>query len=57
MSAADKAKNAAEDLAGRAKEAAGVVTRNEELRQQGRTEQAEADVKMAAEDVKDAFGR
>ena len=57
MSAADKARNAAEDLAGRAKEAAGVVTRNEDLREQGRTDQAKADVKMAAEDVKDAFGQ
>lgn len=57
MSAADKARNAAEDLAGRAKEAAGVVTRNEDLREQGRADQAKADVKMAAEDVKDAFGQ
>jgi uncharacterized protein YjbJ (UPF0337 family) len=57
MSAADKARNAAEDLTGRAKEAAGVVTGNDELREKGRTEQAEADVKMAAEDVKDAFGQ
>lgn len=55
MSAVDKAKNTAQDLAGRAKEAAGSVAGSPSLRESGRRDQAEADVKMAAEDVKDAF--
>ena len=55
MSAVDKAKNVAEDLTGKAKEAAGTVTGNDDLRERGQTDQREADVKMAAEDVKDAF--
>lgn len=55
MSAADKIKNAAEDLTGKAKEAAGKVTDNERLETEGRSDQARADVKKAGENVKDAF--
>ncbi|MFC5382684.1 CsbD family protein [Aquipuribacter nitratireducens] len=56
MGLADKARNAGEELAGRAKEAAGKVTGNEELEAEGRAQQAKADLKQAGENVKDAFG-
>jgi uncharacterized protein YjbJ (UPF0337 family) len=55
MSASDKIKNAAEDLAGKAKEAAGKVTGNEKLEAEGKIDQTKASVKKAGEDVKDAF--
>ena len=55
MSAADKIKNAAQDLAGKAKEAAGKVTGNEKLRAEGKTDQTKADAKKAGENVKDVF--
>ncbi|MGL5912207.1 MAG: CsbD family protein [Phycicoccus sp.] len=57
MSAADKIKNAAEDLKGKAKEAAGKTTDNERLEAEGRTDQTAADVKKAGENAKDAFKR
>jgi uncharacterized protein YjbJ (UPF0337 family) len=55
MGIADKAKNAAEDLKGKAKEAAGAATGNEELEESGQRDQAAANLKSAGEDVKDAF--
>ena len=55
MSAADKIKNAAEDLGGKAKEAVGKVTDNDELVAEGKADQAKSDVKSAGENVKDAF--
>lgn len=55
MSASDKIRNAAEDLAGKAKEAAGKVTGNEKLEAEGKIDQTKASVKKAGEDVKDAF--
>ena len=55
MGIADKAKNAAQDLAGKAKEVAGDVTDNDELKAEGKKDQAAADVKQAGENVKDAF--
>lgn len=51
----DKIKNAAGDLGGKAKEAAGKVTGNERLEAEGQADQAKAQVKKAGEDVKDAF--
>ena len=51
----DKIKNAAEDLVGKAKEAAGKVTGNEKLEAEGKAEQAKSDLKQAGENVKDAF--
>ena len=53
MSAADHMKNTAEKLAGKAKEAAGKVTDNEKLENEGRMDQAKADLKDAGEDLKD----
>lgn len=49
----DRIKNAAEDLGGRAKEAAGAVSDNEELRREGRMDQMKADIADKVEDVKD----
>ncbi|VXC25240.1 CsbD family protein [Aeromicrobium sp. 9AM] len=51
----DKLSNAAEDAKGKAKEAVGGATDDEELERQGKGDQAKADLKDAAENVKDAF--
>ena len=51
----DKIKNAAEDIAGKAKEATGKLTDNERLEAEGQADQSKADVKTAGENVKDAF--
>ncbi|RLK52635.1 CsbD family protein [Microbacterium telephonicum] len=51
----DKIKNTAEDLGGKAKEAAGKVTGNERLEAEGQADQVKADVKQAGEKAKDAF--
>ncbi|GAB3838845.1 CsbD family protein [Kribbella italica] len=55
MGIADKAKNAAEELAGKAKEAIGNATDNKDLENEGKTDQTKADVKNAGENIKDAF--
>ncbi len=55
MSAEDKMKNAAEKAGGKAKEAAGKVTDNEQLEAEGRADQSKADLKQAGEKVKDAL--
>ncbi|MGJ9411788.1 CsbD family protein [Aeromicrobium sp. CF4.19] len=55
MGIADKAKNAAEDLAGKAKEAVGDATNNDDLKAEGKKDQASSSVKDAGENVKDAF--
>lgn len=55
MGLMDKAKNAAEDLTGKAKEGAGKATDNERLEAEGQTDQGKADLKNAGENVKDAF--
>lgn len=51
--------NDAEDLKGRAKEAAGAITDDDELKREGKLDQASAKVKDTAEDavdkVKDAL--
>lgn len=44
----------AEDLKGRAKEAAGSLTDNDDLRREGKLDQASAKVKDKAEDAVDA---
>lgn len=46
--------NKAEDLKGRAKEAAGSVTDNDKLRREGKVDQASATVKDKAEGAVDA---
>ncbi|WP_280330084.1 CsbD family protein [Nocardia wallacei] len=56
MSANDKFAHTVDDLRGTAKQAAGQVTGDDQLRDEGRTDQAEAGVKQAADDVKAALG-
>ncbi|MDQ1083769.1 MULTISPECIES: CsbD family protein [Microbacterium] len=51
----DKIRNAAEDIAGKAKEAFGKGTDNERLEAEGQADQSKAHVKQAGENVKDAF--
>lgn len=46
-------KHKAEELGGKAKEAAGNLTNNDELRDEGRGEQSKAEMKQAADDVRD----
>ena len=55
MGIVDKAKNTAEKLAGQAKEKAGEVTGNDDLKNEGKKDQAKGSLKNAGEDVKDAF--
>ncbi|ARC56077.1 hypothetical protein AS850_03180 [Frondihabitans sp. 762G35] len=55
MSAADKIKAAAEDLAGKAKEAVGNATDNDKLVAEGKADQAKATGAKKVEDVKDVF--
>ena len=54
MGTKDRASNRAQDAKGRAKEAAGSVTGNRDLKNKGKTDQAKAGMKNAGEDVKDA---
>ncbi|WP_037363927.1 CsbD family protein [Amycolatopsis orientalis] len=51
----DKAENKAEELKGRAKEAIGNATDNEQWQAEGKAEQGKGNLKQAAEKVKDAF--
>ncbi|MFI5584970.1 CsbD family protein [Amycolatopsis sp. NPDC051758] len=54
MSLGDKISNKAEELGGKAKEAAGSATGDEQLQAEGQTDQAKAGLKGAVENVKDA---
>ncbi|MDX6277771.1 MAG: hypothetical protein QOJ72_1899 [Nocardioidaceae bacterium] len=51
----DKADNKLEDLGGKAKEAVGNATGDDELKNQGKGDQVKSDLKDAGEKVKDAF--
>ncbi|UER55305.1 CsbD family protein [Kineosporiaceae bacterium SCSIO 59966] len=51
----DKLSNKGEDLGGKAKEATGRATGDEEMETEGRADQVKADLKQAGEKVKDAF--
>ena len=55
MSATDKIKNHVDDAAGKAKEALGRATGDRSTENEGRGDQAKADLKNAGENVKDAF--
>jgi uncharacterized protein YjbJ (UPF0337 family) len=55
MGTNDKINNEADDLKGKAKEAIGKATDDEELTAEGKGDQAKADLKKAGENVKDAF--
>lgn len=55
MALGDKISNAAEDLAGKAKESAGKANGDEQLEAEGQTDQTAAKAKKVGEDVKDVF--
>ncbi|BBX45099.1 CsbD family protein [Mycobacterium cookii] len=55
MGIADKAKNAAEDVAGKAKEQVGKVTGDKDTEGEGKKDQAKSSLKKAGENVKDVF--
>ncbi len=55
MGAHQKLTNKIDDAAGKAKEAVGRVTRDEDIRVEGKLDQAKASLKDAGEKVKDAF--
>jgi len=57
MGIGDKMENAKDNLAGKAKEAAGKSTDNERLEAEGDLQQRKADVNQAGEKVKDAFDK
>jgi uncharacterized protein YjbJ (UPF0337 family) len=44
-----------DDIRGKAKEAAGKATGDDDLERQGKTDQAKSDIKEAGQKVKDAF--
>ncbi|MGH3800003.1 MAG: CsbD family protein [Pseudonocardiaceae bacterium] len=54
MGLQDKIKNTAEVLKGKAKEAAGKTTGNEQLEAEGKLDQGKGDLKQAGEKVRDA---
>jgi len=51
----DKIKNAAQDLAGKAKEAVGNLTNDDAKVAEGKKDQTAASAKQTGEDVKDVF--
>ncbi|MFI9380809.1 CsbD family protein [Kutzneria sp. NPDC052558] len=53
----DKISNKADELTGKAKEAAGEVTGDEQLKAEGKADQAGAVVKDAIAEVKDTAGK
>ncbi|HEY5857901.1 MAG TPA: CsbD family protein [Aldersonia sp.] len=55
MGAVDKAKNKAEELAGKAKEKVGKATGDKDTEAEGHKDRAKGDLKQAGEKVKDAF--
>jgi uncharacterized protein YjbJ (UPF0337 family) len=57
MALDDKARHNTEDAFGKGKEAAGKVTGDEKLENEGRADQAGAKVKKAGDSIKDAFNK
>ncbi|GAA4178799.1 CsbD family protein [Gryllotalpicola koreensis] len=55
MSMEDKGKHQGEDLLGKGKEAAGKLTDDEKLENEGRADQVKAGLKKAGDQLKDAF--
>ena len=55
MASDDKAEHKAEELKGKAKEAVGDATGDDELEAQGKGDQAKSNIKQAGEKLKDAF--
>ena len=57
MTAENKVKNAADSAKGAAKDIAGRIKDDKSLEAEGKTDRAVADLKQAGEKVKDAFKR
>jgi uncharacterized protein YjbJ (UPF0337 family) len=57
MGADDKMDNKLEEVGGKAKEAVGRATDDEELEAQGERDQTKSNLKQAGEKIKDAFKR
>ena len=57
MATGDKIDNKADELKGNAKETAGKVQDDDELKAEGKGDQLKGNVKQAGEKVKDAFKR
>jgi uncharacterized protein YjbJ (UPF0337 family) len=55
MTAKDKAKNTAQVMKGKVKEATGVMTGRAKLKHDGRADQVKGNVKQSGEKIKDAF--
>lgn len=55
MGLQDKAQNAAEGVKGKAKEATGRATDDQDMETEGKVDQSKSDLKQAGEKVKDAF--
>lgn len=55
MGTDDKIENTGQEFGGKAKEAFGKATDNDEMRAEGQSDQTKANLKQAAEKVKDAF--
>lgn len=55
MSAADKARNKAEEIKGKVKEKAGKAVGNKRLEAEGKTEGAKGAAKQSGEKIKDVF--
>ncbi|MCW2883487.1 MAG: hypothetical protein QOE54_2622 [Streptosporangiaceae bacterium] len=55
MSAADKARNKAEEIKGKVKEKTGKAVGNKRLEAEGKAERAKGDVKQSGEKIKDVF--
>jgi uncharacterized protein YjbJ (UPF0337 family) len=55
MTTAEKAKNTAQQVKGKVKEATGKITGNDHLRTEGKADQTEASLKQAGEKVRDAL--
>ncbi|MBI3215416.1 MAG: CsbD family protein [Mycobacterium sp.] len=55
MGIVDKAKNKVEETVGKAKEAIGEVTDNDDLKAEGKADQGSAGVKKVGENIKDIF--
>lgn len=51
----DQARHKGEDLVGRAKEAAGALSDNDKLRNEGKADQAAAGIKEKIDDVRDGL--
>jgi len=57
MGLEDKAKNKVQEAGGEVKEHVGKATDDKDLENEGRGDEAKADVKQAGEKIKDAFKR